>query len=52
MNEPLQEAREGARTVEESSLDPTLADEVAQEPGGEGIRKCFACGTCTAGCPV
>lgn len=25
---------------------------VAREPGGENIKKCFSCGTCTAGCPV
>ena len=25
---------------------------VVQEPGAEGIRSCYACGTCTAGCPV
>lgn len=33
-------------------LDPGFKDEVAGKPGGENIRKCFACGTCTAGCPV
>jgi heterodisulfide reductase subunit C len=26
--------------------------EVAARPGGENIRACYACGTCTAGCPV
>jgi len=25
---------------------------VVREPGAEGIRSCYACGTCTAGCPV
>ena len=35
-----------------SQLDPTLAAEIAAEPGGEHIRRCFACGTCTASCPV
>src|SRR4030067_3415 len=25
---------------------------IAREPGGENIKKCFSCGTCTAGCPV
>jgi heterodisulfide reductase subunit C len=25
---------------------------VISYPGGEHLRKCFACGTCTAGCPV
>lgn len=38
--------------VEEEALDPGFAREVANEPGGEGIRRCYACGTCTAGCPV
>jgi len=26
--------------------------EVAEEPGGENITLCFACGLCTASCPV
>jgi heterodisulfide reductase subunit C len=43
---------EKAGIVDERDLDPNLAREVAEEPGGEGIRSCFACGTCTAGCPV
>ncbi len=33
-------------------LDPGFCDEVASLPGGENIKKCFACGTCAAGCPV
>ena len=33
-------------------LDASFCDEVASVPGGENIRKCFACGTCAAGCPV
>jgi heterodisulfide reductase subunit C len=33
-------------------LDASFCDEVASLPGGENIRKCFACGTCAAGCPV
>ena len=33
-------------------LDPTFRDEVTRVPGGENITKCFACGTCAAGCPV
>jgi heterodisulfide reductase subunit C len=38
--------------IDASQMDPTLADEIAAEPGGEHIRRCFACGTCTASCPV
>jgi heterodisulfide reductase subunit C2 len=32
--------------------DPAFRDEIAAMPGGANIRKCFACGTCSAGCPV
>jgi heterodisulfide reductase subunit C2 len=38
--------------IDAGHLDPTLVDEIAAEPGGENIRRCFACGTCTASCPV
>ena len=34
------------------TLDPGFCDEIASMPGGGNIRKCFACGTCAAGCPV
>jgi len=33
-------------------LDKKFSDEVAMLPGGENIKKCFACGTCASGCPV
>ncbi len=35
-----------------SELDPNFKYEVAEYPGAENIRLCFACGTCSAGCPV
>jgi heterodisulfide reductase subunit C len=35
-----------------NELDPKFKYEVAIHPGGENIKLCFACGTCTAGCPV
>jgi heterodisulfide reductase subunit C len=38
--------------VEITELDPTFKFDVAHEPGGEQIMRCFACGTCTASCPV
>ena len=38
--------------IESTHLDPNFRDEIANEPGGEHIRSCFACGTCTASCPV
>jgi heterodisulfide reductase subunit C len=33
-------------------LDAGFRDEVASMPGGGNIARCFACGTCAAGCPV
>jgi heterodisulfide reductase subunit C len=36
--------------IEEKSRN--FFDEIASLPGGENIKKCFACGTCAAGCPV
>lgn len=35
-----------------NNLDTKFKYEVAEEPGGENIKLCFACGLCTAGCPV
>ena len=35
-----------------SELDHRFRHEIAREPGGEHITRCFSCGTCTAGCPV
>ena len=40
------------RKIAVESLDAGFAFEVSGKPGGEKIRKCYACGTCTAGCPV
>jgi heterodisulfide reductase subunit C2 len=34
------------------TMDPTFLAEVTAMPGGANIAKCFACGTCAAGCPV
>ena len=38
--------------IEAKSLDPQFKYDVAAHPGGDNIKLCFACGTCTAGCPV
>lgn len=40
------------KIVIDQSVDPGFKFEIARRPGGENIKKCFACGTCTAGCPV
>ena len=33
-------------------LDPEFKHRVAREPGGEHIKKCYACGVCSARCPI
>ena len=35
-----------------NELDSKFKYDVANEPGGENIKLCFACGLCTASCPV
>lgn len=39
-------------TVYLQDLDPQFKDEVAAEPGCQHLLRCFACGVCTATCPV
>lgn len=36
----------------EEKLDANFKFEVSAAAGGENIKLCFACGTCTAACPV
>ncbi|RMD95871.1 MAG: heterodisulfide reductase [Calditrichaeota bacterium] len=36
----------------ESELDPSFAKWVASVPGGENIRECIQCGTCSSICPL
>ena len=38
--------------IDVSDFDRRFRDQIADEPGGEHIRRCFSCSTCTAGCPV
>jgi heterodisulfide reductase subunit C len=38
--------------IDIAELDPRFAQQIAAEPGGEHIQRCFGCGTCTASCPV
>jgi heterodisulfide reductase subunit C len=35
-----------------AELDQGFAREVAEQPGGETVLRCLACGMCSAGCPV
>ncbi len=43
---------QGKETVVVSELDLNFPNEIASQPGGENIKRCFACGTCAAGCPI
>ena len=38
--------------IKSSELDSKFKYEVASQPGGEKLKVCYACGVCTAGCPV
>ena len=40
------------KSINMKDLDSNFKFEVAQEHGGERIKRCFACGTCTTICPV
>ena len=40
------------QTLNTNNLDPHFKFEVSSRPGGENIKACFSCGTCTATCPV
>lgn len=37
--------------METTLLGSTFVQEIAATPGGEGIKVCIQCGTCTASCP-
>jgi heterodisulfide reductase subunit C len=37
--------------IDSKDIDPNLKFEIAKQEGGEGILKCYACGSCTARCP-
>jgi heterodisulfide reductase subunit C len=40
------------KVIDLSKMDPSFSRDIMAEPGGEYLRRCFACGTCTASCPV
>jgi len=38
--------------VTDDDIDPDFVKKVAATPGGEHILDCYACGTCSASCPI
>jgi len=50
LSEPVES--ETGKVVRFSDLDPRFKYEIQAEPSGEFITRCYACGTCTASCPV
>ncbi|MFZ5993978.1 MAG: 4Fe-4S dicluster domain-containing protein [Thermodesulfobacteriota bacterium] len=38
--------------ITKKDIHPELKAEIAETPGGEYIKRCFACGACTGICPV
>ena len=38
--------------IDSKTFDSNFKFLIASEPGGENIKRCFSCGTCTGGCPV
>ena len=40
------------KIIDLSTADPNFKNEVVNEPGGEHLKKCFQCSSCTLTCPV
>lgn len=40
-----------SEVISSAKLDLDFKHQIAAQPGGETIRRCFACGHCTANCP-
>jgi heterodisulfide reductase subunit C len=38
--------------IEVSKLDPEFKYQIVNQPQGKGLLRCFACGTCSASCPI
>ena len=49
---PTSASVESRRVKRQSRLDLGFADEIAAIPGGDRLRECFQCGTCSAVCPL
>ena len=40
------------KPIHGSELDPKFTSQVMEHEDAQGLHACFACGTCTAGCPI
>ncbi|PIU67796.1 MAG: heterodisulfide reductase [Armatimonadetes bacterium CG07_land_8_20_14_0_80_40_9] len=48
----IEEGEELEAIIKLSKENQRFKYEVAEEPGGENIKACFACGVCTGSCPI
>ena len=48
----MKQDKEKGRVIRTDELDPNFRAEVMEHEDAQGLNACFACGTCTAGCPV
>jgi len=47
-----EKSAEPAKVVEPLRVDPSFKHDVMKEHGGETLKICFQCGTCTSSCPT
>lgn len=52
MTEEAIEKKEFTPHRKPARVDPDFKHEVLSEPGGESLKQCFQCGTCSAGCII
>jgi len=48
----MEKAENNGEYIELTELDPDFKSEVMKHEEAKGLNACFACGTCTAGCPI
>lgn len=48
----MKQDKSKAGTIRVTELDPNFKSEVMKHKKAWGLDACFACGTCTAGCPI
>lgn len=48
----MKQDKSKGRTIRVAELDPNFKSEVMKHEEAQELNDCFACGTCTAGCPI